>query len=418
MTTLAIFLFSFFLVGGVYTAALSNAIDIKVIFGLFFYSLPTVAVCIYMYSTRKPVTMGPFRSMKYVYALLLLLLMGVLYSTDMLYGFYKIYETVRNLLISVILVQNVSSPRLWKKLLKYCAVINIPIAFFIVGRYMQIGFFDFTMFGNPIGVSEYLALSNIAALCYYSGNKERRGSLFLLLVTTLPAILVQLICTSRGPLMAMFFCFGLWLFLFSKIGAFKKTLIVGCLAVALAAAAQSASFGTLNKFMKLSQAEGLEADTYDRSAGVRLLMNLDALNEFRDASHLHHLLGFGTGSFKALGFFTTDDEGELIAHEYPHNILIEALYENGAVGVVLLLWTYLYVFKTLRQVRKSPNPYRLYGVLISVFGCLVSMFSGNIADNHWIWLGVIMAQKALILPEETSEEPAPTGCRNPAVLGA
>ncbi len=403
MPTLAVFLFSFFLVGGIYTATVSSALRIEVVFGLFYYALPAVALGVYVFSTRRPLVIGPIRSMKHLYALLLLLIAGVLQSPDKGYGAYKIYEFVRNVIVPVVFIHNVMEGDLWRKMLKYCATLNIPICFVVIARYSQIHYFDPLLFGNPIGVSQYLSLTNLAALShYFTARPWSRGGLFIAAVAMGPAFFVQLISTSRGPLVATVVCSLGWLLLFSQTRPFRKVVVLTAATALLVVAAQSASFSTLNKLMRLSVAEGFEAESYDRSAGVRLLLNLDALAQFRDSGLYRHLFGFGTGSFRALGLFTPGNDGEIGEHEYPHNILVELLYENGAVGVLVFLTFFIYVIRVLRRVRRSrASPYYavgVFGVLITVFGTVVSMFTGSLGQNQWIWMGAILADHVLRLP--------------------
>jgi O-antigen ligase len=403
MPTLAIFLFSLFLVGGIYTSALSSALGIEIVFGLLYYSLPAAALGIYVFSARRPLVLGPGRSMKYIYALLLLLAAGVLQSSDKVYGAYKIYEFVRNLVVPVVFIHNVVEGGLWKKLLKYCSTMNIPICFVVIARYFQIHYFDPLLFGNPIGVSQYLSLSNIAVLSnYFTARSRPRGAFLVAAAAMGPAFFVQMISTSRGPLIATVACFLVWLLFFSQTRLFKKALALAAVGCVLVVAAQSASFSTLNKLMKLSAAEGFEAESYDRSAGVRLLLNLDALTQFRDSSLYRHLFGFGTGSFKALGLFTPGDDGEVTEHKYPHNILIELLYENGAVGVLVFLSFFIYVLRVARDTRRSrSSPYyavAVFGILMTGFGSIVSMFTGSLGQNQWIWMGATLSDHVLRLP--------------------
>lgn len=119
----------------------------------------------------------------------------------------------------------------------------------------------------------------------------------------------------------------------------------------------------------------------------------------------HLLLGAGLGGW-SMYYYHEDYE------EYPHNLLVEVVFEQGLVGLAalaLLLVTILLTFKR-NAAEASKNFPALFPILIYLFS--LTMFSGDIVDNRflWCWCGMVLACCGLSLAErEEAAEWIPAG---------
>ncbi|MFZ0034819.1 MAG: O-antigen ligase family protein [Sedimentisphaerales bacterium] len=125
----------------------------------------------------------------------------------------------------------------------------------------------------------------------------------------------------------------------------------------------------------------------------------------------HPILGHGTGAF------VVDRGGEDIGGDYPHNMILELMYEEGLVGVVvgcLFLW---FIFRRWRQALKYVNSYGL-GIealqfvhtagLLFLYALIQAMKSGDLDGNRFMFFcaGFVVAVFNLLRRtiEETSLE--------------
>jgi len=125
----------------------------------------------------------------------------------------------------------------------------------------------------------------------------------------------------------------------------------------------------------------------------------------------HPILGHGTGAF------VVDRGGEDVGGDYPHNIILELLYEEGLVGVVIGC---LFLWLIFRRWRQSSKFVHLYGLgigafqLVHITGLLFlylfiqAMKSSNIDGNRLMFFcaGFVVAVFNLLRRtiEETSLE--------------
>lgn len=108
-----------------------------------------------------------------------------------------------------------------------------------------------------------------------------------------------------------------------------------------------------------------------------------ALQGFERGDLQRMLFGVGTGGFAHL------ERGEDARH-YPHNILLEALYENGVVGALLLLFFLLIPFRLLGRAwgairpRSSVKRLLALGCSLYVFALINAQVTGDLASNEWV----------------------------------
>jgi len=138
------------------------------------------------------------------------------------------------------------------------------------------------------------------------------------------------------------------------------------------------------------------------TATKRLVFYKAALHTIPD----HPVFGWGVGGW-SMYYFRTDDKR--VPH-YPHNLVLEVGVEQGIVGLVALLNLLGTAFIILRRdtdgvTERFPS---LLPALIFLF--VVTMFSGDIVDNRflWFWCGMVFACSRLVRFAPNEEE-APLG---------
>lgn len=102
------------------------------------------------------------------------------------------------------------------------------------------------------------------------------------------------------------------------------------------------------------------------------------------------LAGWGIGGW-SMAYWQTDDR------RYPHNLFLEVLAEQGAIGITALSFFLRSVFRQLRA-----NLDLLTGKFASLLPCAIyllaiTMFSGDLDDDRflWFWCGLISVSCAL-----------------------
>lgn len=110
------------------------------------------------------------------------------------------------------------------------------------------------------------------------------------------------------------------------------------------------------------------------------------------------IFGYGVGSWPVL-VEQTDIRG------YPHNIILETLFEFGAIGMLLLIIMAIFALRRLGTWSTiKANPYRLIILVIFVNALLNAFVSGDIPDNRFLFatLGLMMLQDS---PEAAEDPP-------------
>lgn len=201
------------------------------------------------------------------------------------------------------------------------------------------------------------------------------------------SIAIALLAGARGPLLG-FMAASVTLLGSSRIAMKRSLLIgaVGCLGLVGAlkllpqVAPQSADriFGLLGQAIPALDTYGSTAVSTD--AEVRSSFYAIA------SSAPFSLFGRGVGAFG-------EDSGD--PGEYAHNLFLEAYYETGVVGVVVIGWIF---FSCLAQLLKlsisgsSIAPFCLSGL---TFCMVVAQFSGTLLYNHLLLGFLVLGRMAI-----------------------
>jgi O-antigen ligase len=225
----------------------------------------------------------------------------------------------------------------------------------------------------------------ILLLVGYPIIRNRRRYLFCVVVA-LPLLSAGLIASaSRGPMVSLVIALLLTAFWFARqhfsaIRIWVAALLIGsCVA----------SFFYLrhvdpDKYnAKLSEMIQLSSGHSAQGSGAK---RLDFYSRTLAAIPDNLWLGQGVGSWSV--FYYGRD-----TRDYPHNLLLETMFEEGTVGALLLLMFLSFQAIAIRRMLAATD--FQYGVLagLLLYCVSVSMFSGDLDDNRilWLWSGIILA---------------------------
>ncbi|HRP08875.1 MAG TPA: O-antigen ligase family protein, partial [Gemmatimonadales bacterium] len=230
---------------------------------------------------------------------------------------------------------------------------------------------------NPIWTGRIGWTLCLAAMVVPGGRIPAR-SIFLLAGGA-----VGMMSASRGPAIAFLVALGLWwLFLNDGLSRARNRVlaralraggcVLGLIAVLLIGAGEAPTENRIVAFEEI----GMDANVL-----ARLDLQRSALTEFARQP----VLGTGLGGL-AVGN----------SQRYPHNILIEIVAETGVVGLLLVLWAGVLVW------RRAGGREDLAALWLYLLLCATS--SGDLSGNWLLWL---LAGVLLVRPVETRLVRAP-----------
>ena len=228
--------------------------------------------------------------------------------------------------------------------------------------------------GSYLGWGYMLGAAIIAAGAFLATSKSRLQTAFLLML--IPLLVAALIyARGRGPLIALVGVLLTTCVVYRWIPVKRRLLIVlggiALLAMLLIVMPDNLRF----RYERL----------LSNDLGSSIESRLDAYETAWKMLVDSPIIGMGTGSFRAY-------QGRL---DYPHNIILEAMAENGIVGLVLLIGFIGSVWlRLIRALRASSGQDRVLiagAGLIFVFMLIGSMFSGDLTSRTlWFSMGLVV----------------------------
>jgi O-antigen ligase len=322
------------------------------------------------------------------------LMIGVVYSSAPNYGFEKAFRFfIFNILLFFTTIVFIKDERDIKRI--FVVVIGLSFVFATIMFYDAAHHFlsgdvtglivRMTILGaNPIASARLFSIAFIILLVGAYFAKRRRNKLFLYFLSGY--FLIALIITNtRGPLVSTLVAVIVFLLFLSEMklktiamyfGGFVAAIVMAFLLLPDFATSRYEVFleaGAVQQAMN-----GAETDTIQS----RILMWSMAFSGAFE-SIWTFMLGHGTGSFASLFHF-----GDF--RWYPHNILMEIVFELGLLGLLLFsvhLFQIVIVNRGLILKTRSSGEYPLIVVVttlaVSVFAA--ALVSGDLADNRNIW---------------------------------
>ncbi len=252
-----------------------------------------------------------------------------------------------------------------------------------------------------IGIGQLIGMAILLALNFRF--VESRAMKWLVLACV-PLLAIGMVAAeARGPIFSLIFVMGL--LSFSRQTETRPLVSYRILTVAALGAlallvtvppswvrGEAASMMRAKKEELVKLAEGEDSQA---SGGRRLDFYRAALAGIAEKP----LLGWGVGGWSDY-YFHTDDR------HYPHNLVLEAGFEEGLLGLAALAAFLLTAFAAARRVfREGGATFAcLFPVLLYCF--LVAMTSGDINDERflWFWSGAALAIYGLVRSRAEDEE--------------
>lgn len=243
---------------------------------------------------------------------------------------------------------------------------------------------------NPahIGKGQVIALAILLLIYTPIQNKWLRAAVLFVAIPALAAGLVS--AETRGPLFSLLFVLVLSFCLESFRSPVVTRRQMAFVGVALVAAVMLLStfwfYGAeAFKFQyKATEIMNLvEGDNQAKGTAVERLVFYRAAVELWTE---RPVFGWGLGGW-SMAYLQTD------TREYPHNLILEVLVEQGLVGLVALLLFFRAVFRHLHEHKAAARkhfPCLLPGL---VYLISIAMFSGDLDDDRfiWFWCGLVLA---------------------------
>lgn len=246
---------------------------------------------------------------------------------------------------------------------------------------------------NPLATATQIGTAAVIAFIFAimtHTSKRLRISSMALIALMIAGIVIT---ASRGPFIGLGFTWLVAIFICRK-GVSKAWLpfIAGAIVIGLVV-----SFTKLPEIATARVATVWKSGYHMKEAAyARTEMFIWTARRFPERL----ILGHGTGAFAI-------DRGGQDIREYPHNIMLELLYEQGLVGAVivgLFLWL---IFRRWRQASRFVYLYELdIGIfqivhmagLLFLFLFTQAMKSGDINDNRFMFFcaGLVVAVFSLV----------------------
>lgn len=253
--------------------------------------------------------------------------------------------------------------------------------------------------GTAVKISTAAVIAFVFAIMTHTSKRLRIVS-FVIIALNLVGIIIT---ASRGPFIGLGLTWLATIFVCHKfISKAWLPFIAGAIVIGLALS-----------FTKLPEVATRRVATvwksgYDMKEAAYARTEMFTWTIKRSADRL--FLGHGTGAFAI-------DRGGQDIRAYPHNIILELLYEQGLVGAVILgifLWL---IFRRWRQASRFVYVYELdigiYQIvhitgLLFLFLLTQAMKSGDVNDNRFMFFsaGLVIAVFSLLrrMAEEISLE--------------
>ena len=257
---------------------------------------------------------------------------------------------------------------------------------------------------NPahIGKGQAIGLALLVLAYWRFRDRRQRAAALLFCIPFLALGLIS--AETRGPLFSLLFVLLLSIMARSmrppQVARKQMVLIAAAIVAAVVILSAYWFYGTeASRFRSKSNEIVALLQGSDEAHGTAV-MRLDYYRAAIDIWLQKPLLGWGVGGW-SMAYWQRD------ISQYPHNLICEVLTEQGFVGALALLYFLFAVFRQLRACLAETMevfPVLLPG-LIYVLG--LTMFSGAIDDNRfvWFWCGLSLSGCELSLRTSNAGEP-------------
>jgi putative inorganic carbon (HCO3(-)) transporter len=325
-------------------------------------------------------------------------LVSAAWAIDPLLVFYRMIVLVQSIVLYVMVINLVNSPRRLQLVLSIVIIASLMMAFLMIFRVhsgeMTRGRVEAEEMGyDPNNQAAYLLLSAAALMALFSQTVGLSKKLVFLFALSI-VVLAILSTSSRGAMVALAALLAFSLVLDRKLWQLvPPILLIGWVALL---------------FLPSTFLERLESIvTLSDRGGGRLNIWLVGLQ----IVSAHPLLGVGLGNFgKAFDWYLPETAGirlPPLPERGPHSIFFGVLGETGAFGFVLFVVTIGLTLKSALSAvldfkrRKDPQMTTLaIGVLLGLVGMLTASMFVDLRYRKHFWLLLALAEVVRRVPPE------------------
>jgi len=282
----------------------------------------------------------------------------------------NINRFVNFLKYSIFIIALISTGLLVKNFLSGSLLRQIMVRFSITGTY-------------PMTMAR---VTGLGLLLWFSSifNKERASNKLFAIFASINIFIALIATNTRGPLIFAVLIILSFLFLYLDVPATKKLLFTIAIFSVIILFFVLLPKNMFNRYLLLFQQSNVSANNsvFSASSAGRRIIFYNRLLEYL-ANHPQSLfIGSGAGSFAKLF-------QDYQICQYPHNIFLEILFEQGLLGLgIFLIALFILIRDIYFKVYKSDKIGN--EIIPLIFGLayyfLNSLVSGDIDNNRLLWL--------------------------------
>ncbi len=370
----------------------SNNINRNIIL-LFYFSIGFYCLCLIRFMNKRTLKLDNLTKKHLILYLLfcLIALISLIYLPNKNYGVNKFVEFITtSFLIIFMSILTIDSNDSFYKTMNAIANIAIIVGIItVILVYLETGSIlvrlsttkatDIEIMGVNFAVSIWfgrrMGIGFFAMLFLTMLNRSKKN-----IFKTIILLILVILSISRGPIFSMIITFLLIVCLnvnriYGYRKKYRKLLIITIICLNLLIV-----FIFINAESMISRLFSIN----DENVAERLAMYDFSIKLIRT-----NILGYGMGSFYYLSSGI---------HEYPHNILLEILFELGIQGVTIFVIGIIISIKRYYQlIRRYDNlyfnSYLNFSFSVLLFAILNAQFSGDIVSNEYVWFGLILISR-------------------------
>lgn len=240
---------------------------------------------------------------------------------------------------------------------------------------------------NPNSFSRFLGMGVLSGIFIY--KKKIKLSNIIIVLTLVVALLYMLLSGSKGPLFSLLI--SVFIYLLSKfkkirwkLWLFVLVLIISYMFIELSLSNVMTDFIN-NRFLNSDRSLSTRNERYSA------VLNSFKLYTFNDLK----LFVFGNGSGNFSYLFENKDH-----RSYPHNIILEILYEYGLIGILLFLKAIVSPVYIAIRSKLWRNDFVKAIIICWIYLFINSMVSTDLAGNFILFgLTIILIRQSKILRE-------------------
>ncbi len=287
--------------------------------------------------------------------------------------------------------------------------------------------------GNPIYLGSYLLISNLLSIIYFFGFSEiklkNKYSITLLIIALSVQISAIMLTLSRGPIISFFVGYiGITVaYFYLKDKSIKNLVTFFAIPILVSIAILNIPNNYEEKYFdSLVERSGSISKELELSIDIESGVNILSPNSFNyrgenwigafkllkswptvldnsNSNYLRMLVGYGPDTYIYVYPITVPIQERIVISSHAHNIFLNILIENGAIGfisIIFLIWAIL--FKLKYKFINSNNSLKFIAISFGmiIVSRLIEQMLGVAVINDLLYFYLLICIVALFTQEE------------------